>query len=100
MELLGQQGSGGGAQVNQGNVNIAMQNAPDDRARQEIANNPGIGLISVQGMSEELPVYAPEGTVATDDQTGISVIYQGGNWQPYSGQQSTKKGFLSSLFGG
>jgi len=55
------------------------------------------GLVSVQGISEQLPVYDEEGTVVTDDVTGGSVVFRNGFWEPNEPQPSG--GFLRGVFG-
>ena len=101
-QLLAQmqnQGQGEQAGPNPEFVSVASQYAPDNAAKLHIQQNPGMSLVSVQGMDEELPVYAPEGQVMVNDDGSYSVIYENGQWQPY--QEDTKeKNWLQKIFGG
>lgn len=92
---------GGGEDSRLANLQVALQNAPTEAARSSIMNTPGIGFVSVNNFTEELPVYAPEGTVATDDVTGASVIFKNGFWAPNTSENQPSTGnWFTNIFGG
>lgn len=100
--ILGQQGNqkqGADSSSSSQYANFAAQYAPNELARASILSNPGIGVMSLQGITQEVPVFAPEGTIIDDDETGYSYIFKNGQWIRNTIASQPQTNWFSSIFG-
>lgn len=87
-----------GQMLGQGQVD-----SPQSGATISGASDPYLGMVSLQGIGDEVPEVGNIGDVIENTDTGYKYEYTAGGWQRVGGQETQQSGFLNrikSLFGG